>query len=199
MPEPPDLTEVGSRIEELLQELLTAADPAVSHRAEELVRLLMELYGGALERVVGMASEHGETGRALLERLTSDELLSSLLVLHGLHPVPTEERVQVVLDRLGPELGLGGGVELLGVDDSGIAHIRLGPGCDGSPLSAAARLALEGGIDEAAPEVGGLEVEGPPTQPPPSVFIPAGALRHRPGGGAARRRGDGTRPAAVGP
>jgi hypothetical protein len=199
MPEVPDLTEVGSRIEELLQELLSAADPAVSHRAEELVRLLMELYGGALERVVGMVGEQGEVGRALLTRLTSDELLTSLLVLHDLHPVPTEERVQIVLDRLGPELGLGTGAELLGVDDSGVARIRPGPGCDGSPLSGAARLALERGIDEAAPEVGGIAVEGPPPQSSPSVFIPAPSLRQRPAGGVARRRGDGTRPAAAGP
>jgi Fe-S cluster biogenesis protein NfuA len=198
MPEAPDLGEVGSRTEELLQELLRAADPAVSQRAEELVRLLMQLYGGALERVVGMVSEQGEAGRALLERLTSDELVASLLVLHDLHPVPTEERVKVVLDRLDPDLGLGAGVELLGLDDSGVAHIRLGPGCDGSPLSAPARIALERAIEEAAPEVGGVEVEGPPPQSPPSVFIPAASLRHKPRDRTANR-GDGTRPATVRP
>jgi hypothetical protein len=198
MPEPPDLHEVGSRIEELLQELLAAADPAVSDRAEELVRLLMELYGGALERVVGMVTANGAGGPALVERLASDELVASLLVLHGLHPVSPEERVKSALGRLGPGLGLGAGVELLGLDDSGVAHLRRGSGCDGSPLSAAARLALERGIEEVAPEVSGIELEGPPEHPPPSVFIPAASLRLRPRDGAAGR-GDGTRPAAVGP
>jgi Fe-S cluster biogenesis protein NfuA len=198
MPERPDLREVGSRIEELLQELLTAADPAVNDRAEELVRLLMDLYGGALERVVSMVAEDGARGPALLERLASDQLVASLLVLHGLHPVSPEERVKSALGRLGPGLGFGAGVELLGLDDSGVAHLRLGSGCDGSPLSAAARLALERGIEEVAPEVSGIEVEGAPEQPPPSVFIPAASLRHRPPDRAARR-GDGTRPTAVGP
>ncbi|HEX4541099.1 MAG TPA: hypothetical protein VH112_12730 [Acidimicrobiales bacterium] len=199
MSDPPDLREVGARIEELLQELLKAADASVRDRAEEVVRLLVELYGGALERVVDMVGGDGAAGRALLDRLASDELVASLLVLHGLHPVPTEDRVQAVLDRLGPDLGLGAGVDLAGLDDSGVAHLHLGPGCDGSPLSAAARLALEHGIEEAAPEVSGIEVEGPPQQPPPSVFIPAASLRPKPRDGAAHRGGDGTRPTAVGP
>jgi Fe-S cluster biogenesis protein NfuA len=198
MPEPPDLHEVGSRIEDLLQELLAAADPAVRDRAEELVRLLMELYGAALERVVGMVTESGAGGPALLERLASDELVASLLVLHGLHPVSPEERVKSALGRLGPGMEFGPGVELLGVDHSGVAHLRLGSGCDGSPLSAGARLALERVIEEVAPEVSGIEVEGPPEQPPPSVFIPAASLRHRRRDGAARR-GDGTRTLPVGP
>ena len=145
-----------------------------------------------------MVSDNGEAGCALLERLASDELVASLLVLHDLHPVPTEERVTVVLDRLGPDLGLGAGVELVGLDDSGVAHIRLGPGCDGSPLSAAARLVLERGIEKAAPEVGGVEVEGPAPHPSSSVFIPAASLRHKPPDRTANR-GDGTRPASVRP
>jgi hypothetical protein len=197
MPEPPDLHEVGYRIEELLQELLTTADASVRDRAEDLVRLLMELYGSALERVVAMVADEGEAGRALLDRLASDELVASLLILHRLHPQSAEERVQAVLDRSGPGLGLGQGMELVGLDHAGVAHIRLGPECDGFPLSPAARLALEREVEGAAPEVGGIEIEPPPERPPPSVFIPAGSLRRRPGDELARRDGNDVRAARV--
>jgi Fe-S cluster biogenesis protein NfuA len=150
-----DLRAVGERIEELLGRLRAAGDPGIADTAEEVVRLVVELYGAGLERTVALA------GPEVLERLVEDELVASLLVLHGLHPKDTETRVVEALDQVRPYLGShAGGVELLGVDPEGVVHLRLEGSCDGCPSSTmTVKLAIERAIEEAAPEVTRVEVE----------------------------------------
>jgi len=150
-----DLRTVGTRIEELLGRLRDRADPTTVESAEEVVRLVVELYGAGLERVVELAGED------VLERLVKDELVASLLVLHDLHPKNTETRVLEALDQVRPYLGShAGGVELLGVDPGGVVRLRLEGSCDGCPSSImTVKLAIERAIEEAAPEVTAVEVE----------------------------------------
>ena len=50
-------------IDELVQRLETAADPATRAAAQELVRALMELHGAALERMLAIVRRNGEAGR----------------------------------------------------------------------------------------------------------------------------------------
>jgi Fe-S cluster biogenesis protein NfuA len=90
-----------------------------------------------------------------------DELVASLLVLHDLHPKDTETRVVEALDQVRPYLGShAGGVELLGIDQGGVVHLRLEGSCDGCPSSVqTVKLAIERAIEEAAPEVTAVEVE----------------------------------------
>jgi Fe-S cluster biogenesis protein NfuA/nitrite reductase/ring-hydroxylating ferredoxin subunit len=149
-----DLRSVGSRIEELLGQL-RAGDAVAAERAEEVVRLLVELYGAGLERTVELA------GPEVLDRLVTDELVASLLVLHGLHPKDTETRVREALDQVRPYLGShAGGVELLAVEPEGVVRLRLQGSCDGCPSSTmTVKLAIERAIEEAAPEVTAVEVE----------------------------------------
>jgi Fe-S cluster biogenesis protein NfuA/nitrite reductase/ring-hydroxylating ferredoxin subunit len=156
-----NLREVADRVEGLLGELRGLGDPAARAAAEEAVRLLVELYGAGLERVVELVHD-GPDGPELLERLAADELVASLLVVHGLHPRSTEERVQQALDRVRPYLGShAGGIELLSVDEGGVAHLRLQGSCDGCPSSlATVKLAVERAVEEAAPELAGIDVEG---------------------------------------
>jgi Fe-S cluster biogenesis protein NfuA len=150
-----DLRAVGTRIEELLGRIRSAGDPATAETAEEVVRLVVELYGAGLERAVELA------GPEVTERLAGDELLASLLVLHGLHPKDTETRVVEALDKVRPYLGShAGGVELLGFDPEGVVRLRLEGSCDGCPSSTmTVKLAIERAIEEAAPEVTAVEVE----------------------------------------
>ena len=154
MSEGQDLRAVGSRIEELLGQI-RAGDPGTAEVAEEVVRLVVELYGAGLERTVELA------GPEAMDRLVEDELVASLLVLHGLHPKETQTRVVVALDQVRPYLGShAGGVELLGVDPQGVVHLRLEGSCDGCPSSTmTVKLAIERAIEEAAPEVTAVEVE----------------------------------------
>lgn len=150
-----DLRAVGTRIEELLGRIRSAGDPGTAETAEEVVRLVVELYGAGLERAVELA------GPEVTERLAGDELVASLLVLHGLHPKDTRTRVVEALDKVRPYLGShAGGVELLGVDPTGVVRLRLEGSCDGCPSSVqTVKLAIEGAIEEAAPEVTAVEVE----------------------------------------
>ncbi|MDP9208596.1 MAG: NifU family protein [Actinomycetota bacterium] len=150
-----DLRTVGSRIEQLLGQIRATGDPGTAELAEEVVRLVVELYGAGLERTVELA------GPQALDRLVEDELVASLLVLHDLHPKDTETRVVEALDSVRPYLGShAGGVELLGVDTEGVVHLRLEGSCDGCPSSTmTVKLAIERAIEEAAPEVTAVEVE----------------------------------------
>jgi Fe-S cluster biogenesis protein NfuA/nitrite reductase/ring-hydroxylating ferredoxin subunit len=89
-------------------------------------------------------------------------LVESLLVLHDLHPLDVDTRIQRALDGVRPYLGShAGGVEYLGVTDDGVAHLRLEGSCHGCPSSTVTvRLAIQGAIEEAAPEVTDVVVEG---------------------------------------
>ena len=160
---PQNLRAVGDRIEQLLDELHATADPRARATAEELLRLVTELYGGALERVVQLASADAP---ALAARLFDDELVASLLVVHGLHPDPVDARVERALGSVRPLLAeQGGEVELLDIDaQAGAVHLRLrgGEGCG----SATMRLAVEGAIIEAAPEIVTFDIELAPPRPP---------------------------------
>ena len=160
MPPQQNLRAVGERIDGLLQELGNVADPRIREKAEELVRLLMELYGSALARVMEVINDTGSTAEAF-DRLAADDLVASLLVLHGLHPHDVETRILRALDRVRPYLGShGGDVKLLKVTD-GVVHLRLEGSCHGCPSSTLTmKLAIEKAIEEAAPEVARIEVEG---------------------------------------
>ena len=155
-----------------LEELTAGLDAA----GEELAGALMELYGEGLERI--MAAVDDET-RA---RLAEDGVVASLLLMHGLYPVPLEDRVREALDSVRPYMeSHGGNVELLGVAE-GVARIRLGGHCVGCAASTATlELGIRQALEASAPDLEGLEVEGvleEPTHaaPPGAILLPmAGA------------------------
>ncbi|HLX07166.1 MAG TPA: NifU family protein [Thermoanaerobaculia bacterium] len=160
---------MGDRIETLLDEINAQADPAARAKAEELVRLLMELYGAGLRSLLEIVDqEGGEVAERLFDRIAGDNLVASLLLLHGLHPLDLETRVRRALDKVRPHLGShGGDVTLLGVE-RGVVRLRLEGTCHGCPSSMVTmKLAIESAIEAAAPEVAGIEVEGAVAPPPP--------------------------------
>ncbi|MCW2913610.1 MAG: hypothetical protein JWN52_1678 [Actinomycetia bacterium] len=148
-----DLRAVESRIEELLAEL--GRQPGVRERADELIRLLIELYEEGLGRIAELLPA-GE-----LDRLAADDLVGSLLILHDLHPHSTMDRVHRALEGVRPYLGShAGGVELLGLGDDGVVLLRLEGTCKGCPSSTVTvKLAIERAILDAAPEVTGVRVD----------------------------------------
>jgi Fe-S cluster biogenesis protein NfuA/nitrite reductase/ring-hydroxylating ferredoxin subunit len=156
---PIDPASSGERIEHLL-EASSAAGPIARERSEELVRLVVELYGAGLERVLELAHAAGALSDDLLESLAADELVSSLLLVHGLHPYGVEDRVQRALDGVRPYLGShGGDVALLGVTDEGVVRLELLGSCDGCASSSVTlELAVEDAIYAAAPEIDRIEV-----------------------------------------
>ena len=154
------LRETSARIDEVLDELSQSALPPVMDRVEELLRSVMTLYGAGLDRVLELV--HDAVGEDLVRRLADDEVIGNLLVLHDLHPDDVFTRVQAALDRVRPYLGShAGGVQLLGVDSDGVAHLRLEGSCDGCASSAlTVQSAIEDAILVAAPDVVAVEAEG---------------------------------------
>ncbi|MBA3309610.1 MAG: NifU family protein [Nocardioidaceae bacterium] len=158
--EPDQLRAAGDRIEVLLD--ASASGGAVAReRAEELVRLVADLYGGGLERVLSIVHDAGHLDDALLAALAADDLVASLLLVHGLHPYDVSTRVEEALDSVRPYLGShGGDVELLEVVGDEVVRLRLLGSCDGCPSSSVTlKLAVEGAIEAAAPEITTIEVE----------------------------------------
>jgi Fe-S cluster biogenesis protein NfuA/nitrite reductase/ring-hydroxylating ferredoxin subunit len=163
--------QVGTRVEELLAALRTSAGPKVAATAEELVGQLVGLYGDGLAVIVAVLRDRGEAGAATLARLTEDPLVESLLLVHGLHPLDIDARIQRALDRVRPYLGShAGGVQYLGVTD-GVARLRLEGSCHGCPSSTVTvQLAIQGAVEEAAPEVTQVVVEGITEPPAPRLL-----------------------------
>ena len=144
--------ELVGRIERLLEEIQRLPDPSGREKATEVVQALFDLYGAGLERIVDelAARDDGELAAAL----AGDELVSHLLLLHGLHPVSLEHRVSSALEEVRPYLeSHGGDVELVVIDQAKV-HLRLQGSCSGCPSSTMTlKLAIENAINKAAPEI----------------------------------------------
>jgi Fe-S cluster biogenesis protein NfuA len=174
MAEPRNLRASGERIEQALSELQGCADTRALNLAEELLRLVSDLYGAGMARMLEIA-----TARApgLVTDFASDELVASLLLVQGLHPDALEVRVEDALESVRPFLGRhGGDVELLAVDDElGAVKLRLLGSCDGCPSSAATlQGAVEAAILAAAPEVTRIVVEEPSVKEHAAVPVALG-------------------------
>ena len=174
------LKERVGRIETLLEEIESFEDPEARAKTAEMVQILLELYGEGLGRIVESVGRLG--GEDLKDELLGDELITHLLLLHGLHPVDVKTRVLGALDEVRPYLeSHGGNVQFLGIGD-GVARVRLEGSCDGCPSSTMTlKLAIEEAVQKAAPELEGVEAEGvaePPPQPT-MAFVAAPTLRKK--------------------
>lgn len=153
--------ELVERVQVLQEDLDQIADPRTRKRAEELVGAVVELYGEGMRRIVEKLDDAGDEATPIREAMSEDGVIASLLLIHDLYPVPLEDRVTEALDKVRPYLDShGGGVEFLGVED-GVARIRLEGSCKTCPASSATlELAVKQALDEAAPDLDGLVVEG---------------------------------------
>ena len=174
MPAPQNLRATGDRIEQLLDELRETADPRSCDRTEEVLRLVSELYGAGLARIVELARTEAPD---LVTSMAKDDLVASLLLVQGLHPESLLDRVQGALAKVRPLLAShAGDVELLDIDsDAGAVRLRLLGSCDGCPSSALTlQSAVERAIVEAAPEIVCIDVD-PASQPSTGVPIALGS------------------------
>ena len=171
MQEDRDLIEHFSRIEGLLAEMESSSSSEVLARTQEIVETLLLTYGEGLNRILNIVWDGLDESTAvrIFGSLTEDDLVSHLLLLHDLHPVPIEERVAAALEEVRPYLAShGGNVELLEVRD-GVARLRMQGSCSGCPSSTVTlKLAIEDAVMKAAPDLERIEAEGvaqPATQP----------------------------------
>lgn len=156
-----DFRERMQRIGGLVQEIESIADPAVRATTKELVQSLMDLHGAALEKTLELVSEAGEPGGGIIDQLGRNTLVSSVLILYGLHPEVLETRLAKAVERVkAPLRKQGCEVELVGVSD-GVVRLRVRTGehtCGSTAKTLQATL--ENAIYDAAPDLTSLLVEG---------------------------------------
>lgn len=140
--------EASARIEKLLDTIRNTAGPLAWQRVDELLQVLMDLYGRGLSRLLELIAPDEATQLALAE----DDLVSSLLALHGLHPLSMETRLRRTLDGLKPKLGA---IDLIALD-GGTARLR----AVDPPEIADLDRALERMVLEVAPELDRVLIEG---------------------------------------
>jgi Fe-S cluster biogenesis protein NfuA/nitrite reductase/ring-hydroxylating ferredoxin subunit len=162
----------GDRIQTLL-DATSAGGTVARERAEQLVREVVELYGAGLARIVATIGDQADP--SMLDRLAADDLVASLLLVHGLHPHDVHRRVSDALDQVRPYLGShGGDVHLLDIVDDTV-QLQFAGSCKSCPSSAVTlELAVEDAIRAAAPEISSIELVTPAAEP--TTVIPAESL-----------------------
>lgn len=164
----------GERIQTLLDAVSSpVGGTAARERAEQLVREIVELYGAGLARIIEMSDEDA------VGRYAADDLVASLLLVHGLHPHDLHRRVSDALESVRPYLGShGGDVELLDVvagPDGAAVRLRFEGSCKSCPSSSVTlELAVQDAVRAAAPEVTAIEVVA--AEPADTPVIPAESL-----------------------
>jgi len=171
-----DFREDMQRIGELVQQIESIADPALRATTKALVQSLMDMHGAALEKALDIVAESGEPGMAIIDRLGRDSLVSSVLILYGLHPEGIETRVAKAVERMRPQLRKQGcEVELLEAGGGAIRlRVETGSHTCGSTAKTV-QATIEGAIYDAAPDLTSLVIEGL-EEKPASGFVALGSL-----------------------
>jgi Fe-S cluster biogenesis protein NfuA/nitrite reductase/ring-hydroxylating ferredoxin subunit len=173
------------RVQELTERVDALPDPRARELAQELVAGVIAMYGDGLTRIMEVIAGSREAGATILDQLSQDGAVASLLLIHDLYPISLEERVLEALDTVRPYMeSHGGNVELVELRD-GVAHLALQGSCNGCAASRATlETAIEQALEEHAPDLAGLEVAGvtettagfslpmAPTPPSPAFELP---------------------------
>src|SRR5512135_3598684 len=99
--------ELVSAVERQLEQIELLGDPVAREIATSAIQALLELYGAGLGRIVEEVAVRDDG--QLAAALAADDLVAHLLLLHGLHPVPLEQRVRGGLAEVRPYLESHGG------------------------------------------------------------------------------------------
>jgi Fe-S cluster biogenesis protein NfuA len=148
------------RIDVLLASLRAEAPAETVERVEELVEHVVNLYGSALARVTEALADDTSGAGAVRDRLASDPLVSTLLVVHGLHPLDLRARVERALAEVTPYVtSHGGKVSLVDIAND-VVTLALRGACESCSSSAAtAADLLERTVKRSAPEIARVVVD----------------------------------------
>ncbi len=166
-----EFTRRDERIETLVKRVEGFADRSARAVTKELLEAVIELHGAALERILD-AVDALPNGESALRRIAKDDLVSGVLSLHGIHPVPLQVRVAAAVKRARSYLNShGGDVELTSVEE-GVANLRVLGACGScSASSQTMKNAVEAAIFSAAPEVTAMIPEAMPAPPNSNLVV----------------------------
>jgi hypothetical protein len=153
---------IAERIDALVQQLALTADPEARAKAQELVRLVMQMYGAALARIVALLEKDTVAG------LLADDLIASLLVLHDLHPHDAQTRIEHGLARVATLTGVE--ISVLRADANGV-RVQVGTDRPAHATAAELKRLIEGVVHAATPDVTVIDVEGLAEPPVPLVQL----------------------------
>jgi hypothetical protein len=164
-------------IERLVAELEEIQDPVAREKVRALVRSVLALHAGCLERIVSTLAAESPT---LLKKLAADELVASVLLLHELHPDALEDRVGAALAAARPRLAaLGATVGRVEISE-GLVTVAVEVKDDAHAGAAAnARAIVEQALASAAPDAD-IEV----TAPDDPALVPVSRLKSGARGGS---------------
>lgn len=150
------------RLDSLIQKAHRMAAAEEASDLREVVQILLEVHGKGLGRIVAHIAA-SPAGPEIIAACQNDDVVSGLLLLHGLHPASLEDRARLAIDQLRPILHSHAGSLELEEIDRGVVRLRLTlldprRRTDLEPVKKAIDEALNSHIpDAAAVEIAGLE------------------------------------------
>jgi hypothetical protein len=147
------------RISDLVQRLDSVADAGLKAQSRELMESVMDLHGEAIERIMQSIHDIGEAGQPILDALSVDPVITSVLLLYGLHPLDFETRVRQAIEKAQPVLRqYGAGAEVTSAM-GGAVRIRL-RGIDSAFTARTVKSAVEEELYAAAPDATSVVMQG---------------------------------------
>ncbi|HTX36271.1 MAG TPA: hypothetical protein VME43_14675 [Bryobacteraceae bacterium] len=148
------------RIAELVRRLDSEADSGAARaQARELIESVMDLHGEALDRILQRLRGAGAAGQELVDSLAADPIISSVLLLYGLHPLDFESRVGRAIENARPTLRAYGTEAELLATAAGAIRIRL-RGVTDAFTARTVKSAMEDEIYAEAPDAASLTLLG---------------------------------------
>ncbi len=161
MAEDKELQQRVQQIGELVAAIEASSDPALRSTARQLMQTLMELHGAALDRSLEIIADTGDPGMRVIDEMARDPLVSSVLVLHGLHPDTFETRVTKAVERLQNMLQRERArLELLAIKDGAVTLKVTPPEHACASTSKTLKATVEDAVYSAAPDIASLSIAG---------------------------------------
>lgn len=164
----------------LVGELDAEAGEQSRSSARELVQLLMEVHGTAIERLLEIVFESGPSGEAILLKAGDDSIVRPLLLLYSLHSEDLETRVLKALDRAAARLRKHNSeVEIISIREGAIQlKINISGHACGSTAKTVKAL-VEECVYDVAPDLVSLQILGPDEETS-SGFVSLDSLLNHP-------------------
>ena len=149
------------RVGELVERFELHPDSEVRAMVKQLLESFMAFHSAGLERLLEITASTGPTGRPLIENYGTDECVSGLLLLYGLHPHDLRTRVARTAEawKNSPK-GEGVDIDSVSVGEDGAVSVRLvlrSSGCGSS--AATLKNNLLAAMQDAAPDASSISVE----------------------------------------
>ncbi len=163
------------RLGELVGNFETLPGGGSGAAARELVQLLLEVHGVALQRLLEIVFESGPQGGAIIGKVGEDPIVRHLLLLHSLHPEALETRVMKALSSANTKLRkYNSDVELLSMSDGAVQVKVLTTGHSCGSTAGTVKTLIEECMYDQAPDLESLEIVEP--EEPSSGFVSIDSL-----------------------